>query len=196
MSNSGVAPILYCSKCGSPMAANAQFCNNCGTSLPAVSTLPYPVTYSRAYGGFWIRFVAFIIDAIVVCVICSPFVMMMVPSMMGAVLRSGHRGPDPETMVTLMVTGFKLKIITQAIAWIYEAWMTSSDRQATVGKMAVGLKVTDLNGQRISFARATGRHFAKILSAMVLFIGYIMAAFTERKQGLHDILAGTLVVKG
>jgi uncharacterized RDD family membrane protein YckC len=99
-------------------------------------------------------------------------------------------------MVTLMVTGFKLKIITQAIAWIYEAWMTSSDRQATVGKMAVGLKVTDLNGQRISFARATGRHFAKILSAMVLFIGYIMAAFTERKQGLHDILAGTLVVKG
>jgi uncharacterized RDD family membrane protein YckC len=73
--------------------------------------------------------------------------------------------------------------------------MTSSDRQATVGKIAVGLKVTDLYGQRISFARATGRHFAKILSAMVLFIGYIMVAFTERKQGLHDILAGTLVVK-
>jgi uncharacterized RDD family membrane protein YckC len=98
-------------------------------------------------------------------------------------------------MITLMVTGFKIKIITQVVAWIYEAWMTSSDRQATVGKIAVGLKVTDLNGQRISFARATGRHFAKILSAMILMIGFIMVAFTERKQGLHDLLAGTLVVK-
>jgi uncharacterized RDD family membrane protein YckC len=196
MSNSGVAPILYCSKCGSAMTATAQFCNNCGTPVPAASTLPYPVAYSRPYAGFWIRFVAFIIDAIIVGVICSPFVMMMVPSMMAGILRSGNRGPDPETMVALMVTGFKIKVITQVIAWIYEAWMTSSDRQATVGKIAVGLKVTDLNGQRISFARATGRHFAKILSAVIFMIGFIMAAFTERKQGLHDILAGTLVVKG
>jgi uncharacterized RDD family membrane protein YckC len=61
--------------------------------------------------------------------------------------------------------------------------------------MIFGMKVTDLHGNRISFARATGRHFAKILSTMILFIGFIMVGFTERKQGLHDILAGTLVRK-
>jgi uncharacterized RDD family membrane protein YckC len=152
------------------------------------------VTHAQSYGGFWIRFVAFIIDAVIVAVICSPFVMMMVP-MVGAVVHSGNHGPDTETIINLMFAGIRLKIISQVIAWIYEAWMTSSDRQATVGKIAVGLKVTDLYGQRISFARATGRHFAKILSAMILMIGFIMVAFTERKQGLHDLLAGTLVVK-
>jgi uncharacterized RDD family membrane protein YckC len=71
--------------------------------------------------------------------------------------------------------------------------MESSSYQATLGKMIFGMKVTDLYGNRISFARATGRHFAKILSGMILGIGFIMVAFTERKQGLHDLLAGTLV---
>jgi uncharacterized RDD family membrane protein YckC len=59
--------------------------------------------------------------------------------------------------------------------------------------MALSMKVTDLQGNRISFARATGRHFAKYISAMILLIGYIMAGFTERKQALHDMIAGTLV---
>jgi uncharacterized RDD family membrane protein YckC len=75
------------------------------------------------------------------------------------------------------------------VNWIYEAGMESS----TLGKMALGLKVTDIWGKRISFARATGRHFAKYLSGAILMIGYIMAGFTARKQALHDILAETLV---
>jgi len=78
-------------------------------------------------------------------------------------------------------------------SWLYEAFMESSSYQATLGKMIFGMKVTDLHGNRISFARATGRHFARWLSALILFIGYIMVGFTERKQGLHDLLAGTLV---
>jgi len=79
--------------------------------------------------------------------------------------------------------------------WIYEAAMESSSKQATLGKMALGLKVTDEQGGRISFARATGRYFAKIISGMILFIGYIMAGFTARKQALHDMIAGTLVTR-
>jgi uncharacterized RDD family membrane protein YckC len=79
--------------------------------------------------------------------------------------------------------------------WIYEAALESSSYQATLGKMALGLKVTDLEGRRISFARATGRHFAKILSGLMFFIGFIMAGFTQRKQALHDMIAGTLVVR-
>jgi uncharacterized RDD family membrane protein YckC len=78
---------------------------------------------------------------------------------------------------------------------LYFAIMESSSIQATVGKLAVGVVVTDLNGERISFLRATGRYFAKILSAMILMIGYIMVGFTERKQGLHDMIASTLVYK-
>ena len=79
------------------------------------------------------------------------------------------------------------------LSWLYFAILESSSSQATPGKMALGIKVTDMNGDRISFARATGRHFAKWLSS-ILLIGYIMIALTAKKQGLHDLLASTLVV--
>jgi uncharacterized RDD family membrane protein YckC len=78
--------------------------------------------------------------------------------------------------------------------WLYYALMESSGRQATLGKLALGIVVTDLNGNKITFGRATGRYFGKILSGMIFAIGYIMAGFTERKQALHDIMAGCLVV--
>ena len=84
-------------------------------------------------------------------------------------------------------------MVTIAASWLYEALMESSSYQATLGKMIFGMKVTDLYGNRISFARAMGRHFAKFLSGMILCIGFIMVGLTERKQGLHDLLAGTLV---
>jgi len=82
------------------------------------------------------------------------------------------------------------------IGWLYFAILESSPWQATLGKKALGLVVTDQLGQRIGFGRATGRYFAKILSALILLIGFIMVAFTERKQGLHDLIAGTFVVRG
>ena len=89
--------------------------------------------------------------------------------------------------------GGVLALVTVGASWLYEALMESSAYQATLGKMILGMKVTDLYGNRISFARATGRLFAKIVSAMILGIGFIMVGFTERKQGLHDMMAGTLV---
>ena len=81
------------------------------------------------------------------------------------------------------------------VSWLYFALLESSPKQATLGKMALGIKVTDLDGNRISFGRATGRFFAKIISGVILMIGYIMAAFTAKKQALHDIIASTLVIK-
>jgi hypothetical protein len=72
--------------------------------------------------------------------------------------------------------------------------MESSTKQGTLGKMALGIKVTDLNGNRIDFSKASGRYFGKIISSIILCIGYIMVAFTQKKQGLHDIMAGCLVV--
>ena len=126
---------------------------------------------SHPYGGFWIRLLAWIIDAIIVGLV-FPLAFMAGPS--------GH------------TVGFGLGFIT---GWLYEAFLTSSSLQATLGKVVLGLRVTDVQGQRIDFGRATIRHFAKYLSAFILAVGYLMVAFTEKKQGLHDILAGTLVQK-
>lgn len=86
-------------------------------------------------------------------------------------------------------------VIGILVSWLYYAIMESSSKQATYGKLICGLQVTDLNGERISFMRATGRHFAKIISGIILLIGYFMVLFTERKQGLHDMMAGCLVLK-
>ena len=81
------------------------------------------------------------------------------------------------------------------VVWLYAALMESSARQATLGKMMIGVVVTDTEGNRLSFGRASARYFAKFVSVITLMIGFIMAAFTKRKQALHDIMAGTLVIR-
>lgn len=87
------------------------------------------------------------------------------------------------------------RILGLIIGWLYYALSESSPKQATLGKQAMKITVTDMDGNRISFARATGRYFSKIISTITLLIGYLMAAFTAKKQALHDIIAGTLVIK-
>jgi uncharacterized RDD family membrane protein YckC len=91
------------------------------------------------------------------------------------------------------ISGIAILLLTPA-AWLYSALMESSARQATLGKSALGIIVTDLEGKRISFGKATARYFAKIVSALPFYIGFIMAAFTAKKQALHDMIVGTLVV--
>lgn len=140
---------------------------------------------SVRYAGFWIRFVAFVIDAIILNIAFG-----IITEILG--LEGGNVfGADPDEIAFGSATA--LSLIGQ---WLYEALMTSSSTQATVGKMALNIKVTDLEGGRITFGRATGRHFAKYVSAIILLIGFIMAGFTARKQALHDMMAGTYVVKG
>ena len=203
---------IYCNRCGSQNSAPAKFCANCGTpfsseiqpvappaAAPEVSPRPqspawqapavtYPSVPRIRYGGFWIRFVAVIIDGILVGIVVWPVALIMTV----AIGLAGHSVSMPGIGINLVSVIVRLAFSGLA-KWIYEASMESSSRQATVGKMALGLNVTDLEGRRISFARASGRHFAKYISGMILLIGYIMAGFTERKQALHDIIAGTLV---
>jgi len=91
---------------------------------------------------------------------------------------------------------FLAATVSLLLTWLYHALMESSEWQATLGKKVLGLVVTDMAGRRVSFGRATGRHFAKIITQHVpAFIGYIMAGFTERKQALHDMIAGCLVLR-
>ncbi|GAB3346750.1 RDD family protein [Lysobacter tyrosinilyticus] len=147
------------------------------------------------YAGFWKRFAAVFIDSIVVGIV-TWVVQMIVMAGFGVGAGFASRS-DPGAMIAgagLFGFIFGMLLVPIAMQAVYYAWMHSSERQATLGKMAVGIKVTDDDGQRISFARGIGRYFATILSSIILCIGYIMAGFTERKRALHDIVASTLVV--
>jgi uncharacterized RDD family membrane protein YckC len=85
---------------------------------------------------------------------------------------------------------FAINLLLTMTSWLYWAAMESSPWQATLGKRMLGLAVTDLEGRRVSFVRASGRYFGKIV-----FVGFIMVAFTAKKQALHDMIAGCLVVR-
>ena len=146
------------------------------------SALAIAISYNANHSILWA-----IIDGILVRVVVSPNHLFF-----GGLGLAGMMSGIHPLGLALFGGGVTF-VATVFGSWLYEAFMESSSYQATLGKMIFGMKVTDLNGNRISFERATGRHFAKWLSAMVLFIGYIMVGFTERKQGLHDLLAGTLV---
>ena len=135
------------------------------------------------YSGFWRRFGAAIIDGIIMQI---AQLIILLPLGGGLSLL----GPSDAAAGGFAILSWIVLLVAQ---WLYYALMESSAKQATLGKMALGIIVTDTDGQRISFLRATGRYFGKIISALILMIGYIMAAFTERKQALHDIMASTLV---
>ncbi|MFZ0883328.1 MAG: RDD family protein [Candidatus Acidiferrales bacterium] len=211
---------MYCSKCGANVPDGAVFCSACGQptagtaagqpaaagSAPPVAGYAPPVQAgwqapaarpAVAYAGFWLRFVAIIIDAIVLSfvgwIVFLPFAASMGLRMHG--LFMGHPPSRPEEFFPFFGMLFRLAAIRTVLNWLYFSLFESSGWQATLGKKALGLEVTDLAGRRISFGRATGRFFGKYISAIILFIGFIMAGFTEKKQALHDILAGTLVIR-
>ncbi|NNG66392.1 RDD family protein [Caldanaerobacter subterraneus] len=132
------------------------------------------------YAGFWRRFGAMMIDSAIFTVIG---LLVYIPVAVKVGFDSSEGVQD--------LIGFIIFIG----AWLYFSIMESSKLQATLGKMALRIKVTDLKGNRISFGRATLRYWAKILSSLILYIGYLMAGWTKRKQALHDMIAGCLVVK-
>ncbi len=138
------------------------------------------------YVGFWWRVLATIIDSVITGV-AGAVLGGIVGGIIGLTMGGGN-----DAIALAEGAGNLIGII---LGWLYSAMMESSSHQATLGKMACGIIVTDVNGNRISFGRATGRHFAKFLSAIILGIGYMMAGWTQRKQGLHDMIAGTYVIK-
>lgn len=152
-----------------------------GLFAPVPPGLP-GVRATVAFAGFWLRLVAFIIDNLV---------LLAAGGAVGVVIGvafAASGGSEEQLGIVANIAGLLL-------TWLYFALCESSPWQATLGKKALGLTVTDLEGKRISFLRATGRHFGKLLSTVILFIGFIMAGFTEKKQALHDMLASCLVVR-
>ena len=185
---------MFCSKCGHQIEVETRFCNQCGAAVLEASAAPaLAAAFQPAveYAGFWLRLVAAVIDGILLQIVVIPLSFLL-----GIVIGiTGTAAGMAEAGVRLM-GAFGGFVLGTGASWLYSAYLESSSRQATVGKMALSLRVTDLQGRRISFGRATGRHFAKYLSALTLLVGYIMAGFTEKKQALHDMVAGTLVVRG
>ncbi len=181
---------MKCPHCGANVSDADTFCFQCGAALePSVTAAskpqaadvsPPPKTYATeikdfSYAGFWKRFAAWIIDAIILTVINVPI----------SFLLTLFLGPW-QFMVSWLVT-FTLSLT-------YYAFQESSVQQATLGKRALGIVVTDMDGNRISFGRAVGRELAKYISALTLGIGYLIIGFTEKKQGLHDLIVGCLVI--
>jgi len=146
------------------------------TTAPSSIHQPVPAyTGVVVYAGFWRRLAASLIDGIITSVMGCMFWGIMELS---EVNLDGIVG-----------------ILSLALHWLYYTLLESSSERATVGKMALGIVVTDMHGRRISFGRATGRYFGKIVSWATLCIGFLMAGFTEKKQALHDMMAGCLVIE-
>ncbi len=155
------------------------------------------------YAGFWLRFVAFLIDTVLLNIV-QWIIILPILGAVGLGIGASTDGFDFASMsegdAIAMVTAimgaiFAGGLIGIVVNVLYFTLMEASKFQATVGKMALGLKVTDTNGGRIDFVKSLLRQIGKYVSGIIFMIGYIMAAFTEKKQALHDMIASTLVVK-
>lgn len=180
---------MFCSRCGARNQVDANFCTACGVILRVDGRGETEVENpqeSLECAGFWLRSVALIIDG----VICQ-LVTMIVAFLVGVPMLLPSSLPLMPG-IDLFTPGLGFGIILQ---WLWFTLAESSVWQASVGKKMLGLKVTDLAGRRIDFTRANGRYWSKLLSGLFFGFGFFMVAFTDKKQGLHDKLAGTLVVK-
>ncbi len=192
---------MFCPACGQEASEPANFCQYCGQAL-TLSTLPEDIAAAAeshraapCYAGFWRRFFSFGIDVIFVSIVVTG-----ADAVLGFILgidvkTTGGIQAAVRVEIRQVAAAFLGMMVDSAILWLYWALFESSALQATLGKMALGIQVTNLHGNPISFARATGRYFGKIISGLILCIGFMMAGWTEKKQALHDIMAGTLVVK-
>jgi uncharacterized RDD family membrane protein YckC len=214
---------VYCSKCGANLAAGTAFCGSCGTptgtpvaaiARPAASPAyvggssqaayadPAGLVVSRGftYAGFWLRVVASLIDGIIMGaamgVLLLPLFLLtgMGARLNGMAQRNGQ--PDPAIIFGFLGMMFVFVVVAVLIQWLYHAYLESGETQATWGKQVLGVYVTDLTGNPVTFGRASGRFFAKMVTGMIpLGIGYVMAGFTERRQALHDMIASCLVLR-
>ena len=137
------------------------------------------------YGGFWMRLAAYVLDSLIISL--AFFVIFFVLALM--LPHQGTVGTQPQLMPTFVA------LLLILATWLYFPLFESSEKQATPGKQALGLRVTDENGNRLSFWHAFGRFLGKFISGMIFNVGYMMAGWTGRKQALHDLMAGTFVVR-
>ena len=161
-----------------------------GSQSLAWRQLP-PLAPTPAYAGFWRRFLAAVIDGVLLSFVVSQLNVVL-NLILGRVIDAGTTSDDVwRNLAVWLAVSLTLCIFAN---WLYHAVMESSPWQATLGKRALGMVVTDLAGDRISFGRATGRLFASYISGVPLWLGYFIQPFTAKRQALHDMISGTLVI--
>ncbi|WP_409422752.1 RDD family protein [Pseudaeromonas sp. ZJS20] len=200
---------MFCSSCGQSLNDTANFCPACGEAravlaeaapivslvepalAPALEPAPAsaPVAVEPRYAGFWWRVLASLIDGIL-----SQIVSFLVALPMGFILGVAMAAVADSDAIEA-VGGLLGALVGMLVQWLWYTLPESSSWQGSLGKKLLGIKVTDEQGQRIGFGRANARYWGKIVSTLTLGIGFLMVAFTRRKQGLHDIIAGTLLVR-
>ena len=200
--DAGISPeVRYCSECGRP-AAPDEFARFGATLICADCKNRYaqklregvaPAAAAMRYGGFWIRFLAHVIDRVILAIAQSIVGFGLFSSFLTAPRIDPTTRPEEILAPMLGMIGL-LSLIGMVIEGCYESFFVAR-LSATPGKMALGLKVVRAGGGRVDLARAVGRYFAKILSGMILGIGYIMAGFDSEKRGLHDMICDTRVIR-
>jgi len=200
---------MFCVRCGSSLPESASFCPSCGAPVAAVAAAPETVAYlppptvaggaaaaAQDYGGFWRRFWSHVLDRFILGLVFVPVGFVFFVPIMAA---NSIDWADPDLVgeaFGALIGGFvALAFLALLGSWLYYALLHGSSRQATLGQMALGIRVTDVGGRRVTFARASGRYFASLLTNLTFGIGYLILLFTVRKQALHDLIAGTLVLR-
>lgn len=203
---------MFCSKCGAGLTEGQSFCANCGAPVsgaaaPSAATTPYtappyapPLEQPRvAYAGFWLRVVAVLIDGLILAV---PLVILFF-LIFADVMPQLRHNEDPITFLSTFLPRMLIIVGIYFVgSWLYWAGMESGPWQGTLGKKALGLYVTDLDGRRVNFAHASGRFWAgrglgivPYLGGLYFLISCICAGFTARKQALHDKISNCLVLR-
>ena len=199
---------MFCPKCGKETDASGKFCQWCGADIASIPANPVVAPEEDegpdigVYAGLGRRFVAFIVDFIII--LLFDLVAMAVLSLTRGIQNSyfyfvQHVPADQLTtdgtmaaMLGSVIAAYGMLLIV--IPWLYFAGFESSRSQATPGKLLMRIVVTDMTGNKPTFARVTLRHFAKFVSALIIFIGFLMIGLTQKRQGLHDKIAGCLVL--
>ncbi|HVN74354.1 MAG TPA: RDD family protein [Methanoregula sp.] len=201
---------MFCPKCGKETDASGKFCQWCGadieSSAPVKPVGAAPVEEEGpeigVYAGLGRRFIAWIVDTILILLI--GIVVIAFFSMANGIKYAYYivvqhapvsqltEAGTPDAAFTPIIAAFGMLVII--VPWLYYASFESSRSQATPGKLLMKMVVTDLDGNKPTFARVTLRHFAKFISALIICIGFLMIGLTQKKQGLHDKISGCLVL--
>jgi uncharacterized RDD family membrane protein YckC len=199
---------MFCPKCGKETDASGKFCQWCGADIGSIPANPVATPEEEegpdigVYAGLGRRFVAFIVDIIII--LLFDLVAMAVLGLTRGIQNSYFYFVQRIAVDTLTTEGTMAAMLGSVIAaygvvlivipWLYYAGFESSRSQATPGKLLMHIVVTDMTGNKPTFARVTLRHFAKFVSALIIFIGFLMIGLTQKRQGLHDRIAGCLVL--
>jgi uncharacterized RDD family membrane protein YckC len=203
---------MFCQACGANVADGTAFCTSCGRPIVGYSisqsggaaaiAVPAPLgvaTTSSNYAGFWLRLVAAILDNLILAVPLAPLAILVFASALPSIAL--NRDNPGLIVASILPRVFFFVLLTAVAKWLYWALMESSSWQATLGKKALGLYVTDLEGKQVSFGRASGRFWGGRglthvpLGGLYYLVDCICAGVTEKKQAVHDMIASCLVMR-